>query len=392
MALVLVGAWLVYVSRAVIGMLAVAVVLAFVVHPAVRRLTKRGVPQGLAVVLTYLGLLALVVLALALLAPRLVAQAATLSQSAWHLALASQSRAVEVLASLRQPVVAGVQLDLSTIIDPAMDAVQGSGWPAELTPSPERVIGSAQGAIRAMGGLVLGFANVLATVLLTLVFAMRMNLDGPSLVAAARRAAGAQSEVESGWLVDRIRDAWNSFLLGQLKLSLIIGLVVGLGTLAMGVPGALLLGLLAGLLEVVPGVGPIVATIPAITIALMQGSTVLPLSKPLFSLLVALFYVAVQQIENNIIVPRVMGDALRLPPLVVLVAVVIGVRVGGVVGAFVAAPCVATLKILVEYTLAKARGEDPCPHLRRAGAGGGEAADGPDEIHPPGRRQNDARR
>ncbi len=365
-ALTLLVIWLVYVSRAIIGMLAVAAVLAFLMQPAVRRLNRLGLPRGPAVVLSYLGLLALIFLAAAVATPRLLAEATTVSQSVWRLLTTGQGRAVEVLESLRQPVVAGVRLDLSSVIEPAIEAVRGTSWPAQLLPSNERLIGSAQLAIRTMGGLVVGFANVLATVVLTLFFALRMNLDGPDLLAALRRLGGPQSEGEVGWLLDQIRDTWNSFLLGQLRLSLIVGLVVGLGTLVLGVPGALLLGVLAGLLEVLPGIGPILATIPAIIVALTQGSAVLPVSRPVFAVIVALFYVAVQQVENVVLVPRVMGNLLRLPPLVVLVAVVIGVRLGGVVGAFVAAPCVATLKVLAEYTLARARGEDPICGRRSA--------------------------
>lgn len=210
-----------------------------------------------------------------------------------------------------------------------------------------------------MGGLVVGVAGWFATAFLTLVFAVRMNLDGPAMIRGLQRLGGEEAEREYALLLERLRQTWNAFLLGQLRLAMMVGLIVWLGTLLLGVRGALLLGLLAGVLEVLPGIGPTLATIPAIIIALTQGSTTLPLAKPLFALLVAAFYVAVQQVENAYLVPRVMGQALNLPPLVVMVAVVLGVKIGGLLGAFVAAPCVASLKVLAEYFLAKARGDRP---------------------------------
>jgi predicted PurR-regulated permease PerM len=138
-----------------------------------------------------------------------------------------------------------------------------------------------------------------------------------------------------------------------LVLSLLIGLITGVGAAALGLPGAPLLGILAGLLEVLPNIGPILAAIPAILLALLQGSSVLSVSNLVFALIVIVFYLVVQQLENSIIVPRLIGQAVDLPPILIMAGVIVGASVGGILGAFMAAPIIATGRILAQYAYNK---------------------------------------
>ncbi|MEJ2560917.1 MAG: AI-2E family transporter [Anaerolineae bacterium] len=158
-----------------------------------------------------------------------------------------------------------------------------------------------------------------------------------------------------------VRRVWAAFFRGQLILGLMVGLIVGIGTAALGVPGALVLGILAGLLEALPNIGPILAAIPAVLLALLQGSSVLSVSNLVFALIVALFYFVVQQLENSVIVPRLIGQALDLPPILVMAGVVVGASVGGILGAFMAAPLIATLRIVAIYAYNKILGRPPFP-------------------------------
>jgi predicted PurR-regulated permease PerM len=158
-----------------------------------------------------------------------------------------------------------------------------------------------------------------------------------------------------------IRRVWVAYFRGQLVLSLTIGLIIGVGAATLGLPGAPLLGILAGLLEVLPNIGPVLAAIPAILLALVQGSSVLSVSNLVFALIVALFYIIVQQLENNIIVPRLIGQAVDLPPILVMAGVLVGASVGGILGAFMAAPIIATGRILAQYAYNKIVGRPPFP-------------------------------
>jgi predicted PurR-regulated permease PerM len=157
----------------------------------------------------------------------------------------------------------------------------------------------------------------------------------------------------------RLDAVWKSFFRGQILLSLVVGFIVFIATSLLGLPGALVLGLLAGVLEVIPNLGPVIALIPAVLVALVQGSNFLPVSNLAFALIVVLVYTLIQQIENNFLVPRIMGQSLKLHPIFVLVGVVVGASFAGILGAFLAAPVLASLKVLGIYAHAKLIDQDP---------------------------------
>jgi len=180
-----------------------------------------------------------------------------------------------------------------------------------------------------------------------------------SKLPAATRAARQR---ELAILRSRIGHLWLAFLRGQLVLMLVVGVVIWLGLAALGVRWALLLGIVAGLLEVVPRLGPTLATIPAVLVALWRGSCYLPIRNEILALLVLVFYVLVQLLESYLIAPRVMGDALKLPALVVLLGVAVGAWAAGVPGALLATPLIGTARELWRYYRAKRRGLDPFPH------------------------------
>jgi predicted PurR-regulated permease PerM len=142
---------------------------------------------------------------------------------------------------------------------------------------------------------------------------------------------------------------------------LFIGVIDWLGLTVLGIPGAPYLGIISGLLEIVPNIGPVIATIPAVVVALLQGSTYLRVSPLFLALLVVAFYTLVQQFENNLIVPRVLGKAMNLPPLVVMTGALVGAEVGGVLGVMLATPVIATMRDIVSYVYRKILGENPFP-------------------------------
>jgi predicted PurR-regulated permease PerM len=121
----------------------------------------------------------------------------------------------------------------------------------------------------------------------------------------------------------------------QLFLALVIGTVVSVGLWLIGVPYSLVLGLLAGVFEVLPVIGPISAAVPAVVVGLSQ-SLVMGLG-------VLLFYVAIQQLENQVLIPVVMRKVTGLNPLVTILAVLLGVRLGGVIGVILAVPTAVVL-------------------------------------------------
>ncbi|MGB1251879.1 MAG: AI-2E family transporter [Candidatus Promineifilaceae bacterium] len=154
---------------------------------------------------------------------------------------------------------------------------------------------------------------------------------------------------------------WKAYLRGQVILGLVMGMVVWIGLLILGVNNAAGLGLLTGILEFLPVIGPIIAGVVAVMVAIFQPENWMGLSFVQYGLAVTAFMVLVQQLENGILVPRIIGDALDLHPLVTLLAVFMGTTLAGILGAILAAPVVATLKLLGTYAWRKLFDQPPFP-------------------------------
>ncbi len=118
---------------------------------------------------------------------------------------------------------------------------------------------------------------------------------------------------------------------GELILMFVIGLMTYIGLFLLRVPYALPLAIIAGLLEIIPNIGPTVAAVPAVLIALVAIN-------PLMAGITLLLYVVIQQLENNVIVPKIMSKHAEVNPLVTIIAILIGLKTGGVIGALLAVP------------------------------------------------------
>jgi predicted PurR-regulated permease PerM len=140
-------------------------------------------------------------------------------------------------------------------------------------------------------------------------------------------------------ILEQIEEKLGSWLRGQLSLSLIIGVLVYLGLTILNIEYALPLAIWAGLLEVIPVIGPIIAAIPAVLIALTTS--------PVLAGAAAAMYFIIQQLENHLIVPQIMRRAVGLNPLLVIIAVAVGGRLLGFGGALLAVPIAVVIQIIV---------------------------------------------
>jgi predicted PurR-regulated permease PerM len=137
----------------------------------------------------------------------------------------------------------------------------------------------------------------------------------------------------------KIEEQLGAWLRGQILLSVVIGLFTWIGLTLLGMEEyALPLALLAGLLEIVPTIGPIIAAIPGIIIALSISPTV--------AILVTVFYIILQILENNFIVPRIMEKAVGLNPIVIILGIIIGGKLLGILGALLAVPFIALVVVI----------------------------------------------
>ena len=138
-------------------------------------------------------------------------------------------------------------------------------------------------------------------------------------------------------LINKMQLKMGHWLRGQLLLSVIIFFMVFIVLSIFGIKYALILALTAGIFEIIPYLGPLISAIPAVFFAFAQS--------PSKALLVLVLYFVIQRIENDIIVPKVLGKSIGLNPLVVILAILIGARVGGAIGALLAVPVVTALSV-----------------------------------------------
>jgi len=130
------------------------------------------------------------------------------------------------------------------------------------------------------------------------------------------------------------------YVRGQLILMLMVGLLTTLGLFILNIKFALLLGLIAGILEIIPIVGPILSAVPAVIVALAQN--------PILALWVILVYLIVQRIENSFLTPLILARFLELNPLIIIIAILIAASTLGVTGVILAPPIAASIYVLVQ--------------------------------------------
>jgi predicted PurR-regulated permease PerM len=154
---------------------------------------------------------------------------------------------------------------------------------------------------------------------------------------------------------------WEAYLRGQIILAFVIFLAVWISLTILGVQNAFALGVLSGLLEFLPVIGPFIGTLVAAIVAFFQPTNYIGFDPVVYTLIVIGVMIVIQQIENNILVPRIVGGALDLHPLVVIIGVFMGATLAGLIGAILAAPVLATIKLLSTYAWRKMFDLSPFP-------------------------------
>lgn len=359
-----------YLSRSVIPYLVIAALIAFLLVPIVDFLNQRlRIPRWLAVILAYLALVLAVLLVPMILLPALLNAFGDINIDLVAVIRDFLLWVENLLQSLRYIRILGFEYNLSPYLDPALETLRNI-TPSQFIPSISTIVSSIPSTIQFTWGLasnVLGtLASSLLAFILTLLYSVYLTVDGSKLIKHFIALAPPSYYAEMMKLHRRIKAIWSAYFRGQFLLALIIGVLTWLVGIAIGLPGALALGVIAGALEILPNLGPILAAIPALLVALVQGSLVLDVTNFYFMLIVMGAYVLIQQLENNLIVPKILGDAVELHPLFVMVGVVVGATAAGLLGALVAAPTIASARVLLAYTHAKILQQDPFPPVSTA--------------------------
>jgi len=298
---------LLYFIRDVLMLLFGALFLAALMHPAARYFATKKIPKGVTVIVIYIVLLAVAGVVFGLLLPPLIQQSSSLVKSlgsSWS-TLSSGVHWLQDFSSkygLSDNLAAGIQ-SLET-----------------------QISGAATGVFSAATNI---FGGIIGLVVV-LVMAYYMVVQENEARNMFHNFVPDEYKEISASILKRVEEKIGRWLVGQLALCLVIGLMYFLGLSVIGVKAALVLAVFGGFTELIPYLGPILGAIPALLFALTES--------PWKALLCLIVIIVIQQFEGHVIVPKVMQKAVGLNPLVSIVALLVGAELFGIVGALLAIP------------------------------------------------------
>ncbi|HLL50617.1 MAG TPA: AI-2E family transporter [Thermomicrobiales bacterium] len=309
MILTLVIIWLVVRLWPVLLQLIIAVMLTAALWPAVSRLQRRGLPRSAAVLVILAALVGVVSLVLLILVPPLIVQGEQFAKE-----FPENARRVELLVR-----------DNSALVDRLRQSASGS------TANPTALL---SGFLRFGAGILQG----ISTALIVLVLTVYLLVDGERILAWSMRYLPVKQRVKVRRALPEISRVVSGYVIGQALTSLLFGVFAFTVLSIVGVPQPLLLAIVAAFADAIPIAGVFIATVPATGLALTVS---VPAAIVVFAL-----YVAYQQVENYLIVPRVYRGTLQISSFAVLVAVLIGAQLLGVIGVLLALPIAAAIPVV----------------------------------------------
>ena len=294
----------VYFIRDILAILFIALLLSSALSPWVQTMESRKIPRVAGIFLIYFSILSVFALAIVLLIPPLVEQFNELS------------------------------LTFPSYSDHFVRVLQGYSPDINIVDQMKRLFVSIQSSLLDVAsGIFLKIFDILKGLVaffLVFVVTFYMVVEESMMRLALKSLTPIQYHPFAERLLGKIQKKIGLWLRGQAILSLIIFFLSFIGLSILGVHYALVLALVAGLTEFMPLIGPIIGAIPAIFIAFNQD--------PMLALWVLLLYILIQRLENDLLVPRVMQQAVGLNPLVSIISLLIGAKFGGIIGILLAIP------------------------------------------------------
>ncbi len=330
--------------------------LAFVLYPVAERLAmvpipwfkgRRPLSHGPAVGVIYLGLILVLVILGLVLVPLIVAQVVQLGAS-----LPGYAAQLPNISQLQDELdLRGVPVDLATVYQPQMLLDQAQAVGGML----------AQNAL----GIAAGVITVAFDLLIILILSFYFMMDGPHIAGQLLSLVPAQYQEEAAFFTTSVTRTFGGFIRGQLIQAIICGVGTALVMWPAGLGYVAAVSAFSGLAMIIPFVGPFLALVPPVALAAVQSPGAL--------LWVFLALFVLQQIVTNVIAPKIMSERVGMHPLLVFLAMLIGVKVAGFWGALFGVPIVGVLYAMAVY-LYRRSAEDGASGLRHYGLVGGRKA------------------
>lgn len=315
--------WIFYLSREVLSPFIFAGIFAYILNPIVTLLSKKAhLPRSAAILVVYVAIVGLITVLSVYTGRQIVAETREFAREAKVILNDIEAGRTEF------------PLWLEPYIGEISQSVRNS------------VNISSQQVIRFFSGALSSILNIFIFVL-TLFYFLK---EGGEAVAYLRNLCPPDKRKQLAVAVGKINQVLTNYLLAQLSLVLLMSTVTTLVFVLLGVKYALILGIIVGLAELVPVIGPTVALVTVVFISTIGGGAG-ALDLPVYyePVIVGLAYLLINQLENILIVPQITGRMVALHPLLILASVLIGGHLFGAIGFLVAVPLVASAKVVLEY-------------------------------------------
>lgn len=300
-----------WVIRDIVIVVLLALVLASAMEPMVEYFHHRKIPRFVSVLSTYIVVLGFIGVMIALLSPLVIEQAKLLSNNL-------PSYAAEIQAKYPNITLFLGGADLTSLVDQFLRSDNGSNVIFDRT---------------------LGLFNGLVAIVTVLVISFYLVANDKSMKQFIGDLVPVQHQARVINLIAKIQYRMGWWVVGQFLLSVFIFVLTFIGLTLLGVDYALFLALIAGLLEIVPYIGPFLAAVPAVFFALVQS--------PPLVIGVIILYIVIQKTEGYVIVPKVMQKTVGTSPLVVLLALLIGYKLAGILGILLAVPMASAITVII---------------------------------------------
>lgn len=299
----------------------VAGIIVYLLNPIVTWMQERGMPRALSVALVYLIFMGAIVLLLSWLIPMLVHQISSFVDEAPQYTQRIVDRINEFAAAR------GFDWRVDVTTQDIVDFFQGNR---------EQIVGFLGGLGSFAGELV----RITAVVIIGMILSIYVLVDLPGMRARMNDRIPVEYRDEARELAQKVSATLGGFFRGQLLVASFVGIASATVLVwPVKLPFAVLVGLLAGLFNLVPLIGPFLAMIPATVLGLLSDH-------PITALWAIIALAAVQQIDNHIVSPNVMGRSVQLHPITVMLALLVGGAAAGLIGMLITIPIIASVKIV----------------------------------------------
>ncbi len=288
-------------------MVFLSIILVAAMLKPVEWLNSRKIPRVLAVIVVYLLMIAFISLVIGIIIPPLIQQSSALI-----------TKLPQIISTINDFFIF-VKIPVEDVSSVLSRQIQG-------------FIGNIVSISTAI------FSSILL-VITVLVITFYLLLEWQKFVTLVSSPFSGRQEKKVTDVISKLENGLGRWVRGQLSLSFIVGVLTFIGLQLLGIQYALPLALIAAILEIVPIIGPIIASIPAILVGLTIS--------PLMSLAVAALFIVIQQLENHLIVPVIMSKVIGLQPPIIIVSLLIGAKIAGIGGAFLVPPILIIIKIII---------------------------------------------